>query len=233
MNAPPNILNDLSISKHQCQYFPHGKVHERATFRHIVIKNYYRHSELVVATLRVPSTHRPTLQAEPATLDKFESTFLLLDVPVLKRSRTGRNYENIAAVRVSVQNELNQPLSRRSQDLGISQTTLKRNFRKDLSLHPYKITLTQELKPLDHLKCRNFFDWTLVKLHKVQNLICFGRHPQQNYRVVWVSCRRCYCAVFFRRHVTVNDEHYPAMLEDYLYPELNELDIYVVCLVVP
>ena len=43
------------------------------------------------------------------------------------------------------------------------------------------------------------------------------------------SCRRCDWAVFFvhenDRHVTVNGERYRAMLEDYLWPELDELNI--------
>jgi len=44
---------------------------------------------------------------------------------------------------------------------GISQTTLWKILYKDLGLHPYRIKLTQELKPLDHLKRRNFRDWAL------------------------------------------------------------------------
>ena len=43
------------------------------------------------------------------------------------------------------------------------------------------------------------------------------------------SCRRCDWAYIFvdenDRHVTVNGERYRAMLEDYLWPELDELDI--------
>ena len=44
--------------------------------------------------------------------------------------------------------------------------TLWRIMRKDLDLHAFKIKLTQELKRLDHLKRRNFSNWTLAKLEE-------------------------------------------------------------------
>ncbi|KZC08620.1 hypothetical protein WN55_11275 [Dufourea novaeangliae] len=99
-------------------------------------------------------------------VNKFESTYSLLNIPVPVRQRTGRSIENIAAVRASVQNEPNQSIPRRSQELGICQTTLWRILLKDLHLHPYKIKLTQELKPLDHLQRRNFSDFVLQKFEE-------------------------------------------------------------------
>ena len=56
-------------------------------------------------------------------MDKFEIKFTLLDVPVPKR-RIARGKEIIAAVSASTQNEPNQSIPRRSQELGIAQTTL-------------------------------------------------------------------------------------------------------------
>ena len=102
-----------------------------------IIKNYYRNSELVVATLRALTpifvrNNRPTRQAVRAIVDKFETKFTLLDVPVPKRRRIVRSEEIIAAVSASI-----------------------------LGLHAFKIKLTQELKPLDHLKRRNFSDWAV------------------------------------------------------------------------
>lgn len=122
-----------------------------------ILKNYYRNSESVVATLRALTpifgrNNRPTRQAVRAIVDKFESTYSLLNVRVPVRQRTGRSTENIAAVRASVENEPNQSIPRRSQELGISQSTLWRILRKDLRLHPYKIQLTQELKLCKSLK---------------------------------------------------------------------------------
>ena len=44
--------------------------------------------------------------------------------------------------------------------------TLWRIMRKDLGLHAFQIKLTQELKPLDHLKRRNFSNSALEKLEE-------------------------------------------------------------------
>ena len=136
-----------------------------------IIKNYYRNSELVVATLRTLTPifgriNRSTRQAVRAIVDKFETKFTLLDVLVPKRRRIARSEEIIAAVSASIQNEPNQSIPRRSQEFGITQTTPWHILRKDLDLHALKIKLTQELKPLDHLKRRNFSNWALAKLEE-------------------------------------------------------------------
>ena len=125
-----------------------------------IIKNYYRNSESVVATLRALTpifgrNNCPTRQAVRAIVDKFETKFTLLELPVSKRRRIARSEEIIAPVSASIQNEPNQSIPRRSQELGIAQTKLWRIMRKVLGRHAFKIKLTQELKPLDHLKCRN------------------------------------------------------------------------------
>ena len=83
-----------------------------------------------------------------------------------KRRRIARSEEIIAAVSESIQNEPNQSIPRRSQELGIAQTKLWRIMRKYLGLHAFKIKLTQELKPLDHLKRRNFSNLALAKLEE-------------------------------------------------------------------
>ena len=113
------------------------------------IKNYYRNSESVVATLRALTSifgrnNRPTQQTVRAIVYKFETKFTLLDVPVPKRRRIAPSEEIIAAVSASIQNEPNQSILCRSQELGIAQTTLWRIMRKDLGLHTFKIKLTQE-----------------------------------------------------------------------------------------
>ena len=94
-----------------------------------IIKNYYRNSESVVATLRALTpifgrNNRPTRQSVRAIVDKFETKFSLLDVPVPKRRRIARSEEIIAAVSASIQNKPNQSIPRHSQELGIAQTTL-------------------------------------------------------------------------------------------------------------
>ena len=114
-----------------------------------IIKNYYRNSESEFATLTALTpifgrNNRPTQQAVRAIVDKFETNFTLLDVPVPKRRRIAQSEEIIAAVSASIQNESNQLIPRRSQELGIVQTTLWRIMRKDLGLHAFKIKSTQE-----------------------------------------------------------------------------------------
>ena len=94
-----------------------------------IIKNYYRNSESVVAILRALTAifgrnNRPTRQAVCAIVDKFETTFTLLDVPVPKRRRIDRREEIIAAVSAAIQNEPNQSIPRHSQKLGIAQDYL-------------------------------------------------------------------------------------------------------------
>ena len=94
-----------------------------------IIKNYYRHSESVVATLRALTlifgrNNRPTRQAVRTIVDKFETKCTTLDVPVPKRRRIARSEEIIAAVSAPIKNEPNQSIPRRSQELGIAQDYL-------------------------------------------------------------------------------------------------------------
>ena len=89
----------------------------------------------MVATLRALTpifgrNNRSTRQAVRAIVDKFETKFTLLDVPVPKRRRIARNEEIIATISASIQNEPNQSISRRSHELGIAQTTLWRIMLK-------------------------------------------------------------------------------------------------------
>lgn len=134
-----------------------------------VIQIYYQNSRSITATLRAlrPFYRRHNLPAESTIrrlVQKFESTFSLHNVPVPVRRRNARSEENIAAAEASVQEDPNQSLTRRSQHLSISVTSLWRILRKDLGLHPYKIKLTHELKPLDHLKRRRFVNWAEEQL---------------------------------------------------------------------
>ena len=55
-----------------------------------------------------------------AIVDKFEAKFTLLDVPVPKRRRIAPSKGIITVVSVSIQNEPNQSLPRRFQELGIA-----------------------------------------------------------------------------------------------------------------
>ena len=80
------------------------------------------------------------------------------------RQSSARSVKNIAAAEASVEESPNVFLTRRSQALGISVTTLWRILRNDIDVHSYKIKLTQELKTLDHQKRRIFVNWAEQQL---------------------------------------------------------------------
>ena len=61
-----------------------------------------------------------------------------------------------------------------------------RIMRKDLGLHAFKIKLTQELKPLDHLKRRNFSNWALAKLEE----------NEEFHRKCWQTFCIAFCCIF-------------------------------------
>lgn len=103
--------------------------------------------------------NRPTESAIGKIVKKFQETGSVADVKKPVRARAGRSPENIAAVRENVADSPNTSIRHRAQELHLSTATLHRILTKDLSLHAYKIQLTQELKPKDHLKRRTFADW--------------------------------------------------------------------------
>ena len=72
-----------------------------------IIENYYRNFESVVETLRALTpifgrNNRHTRQAVRAIVDKFETKFTLLHIPVPKRRHSARSEEKIAAVSASI-----------------------------------------------------------------------------------------------------------------------------------
>jgi len=94
---------------------------------------------------------------------KFEPIGSINNQPTPVRRRNARSAENIAAVRESVQENPRRSISR-SQELGLSATSTWRILCRDLSLHRYKIQLTQELKVNDHRQRHVFADWILEQL---------------------------------------------------------------------
>jgi len=77
------------------------------------------------------------------------------------RHRTGRSLDEFAAVSESVAESPGTSFRHRSQQLDIPRSTMQRILTKDLHLHAYKIQLTQELKPTDHVHRREFVNWVL------------------------------------------------------------------------
>ena len=74
---------------------------------------------------------------------KVRETGLLIDKPTRDRPKTVRTPENIAAVAESVRESPGTSVHRRSQQLDISETSLRRILRKDLGMTPYKVQLVR------------------------------------------------------------------------------------------
>ena len=145
----------------------------------------------------------------------------------------------------SVEERPNVSLIRRSQALGISVTSLWRILRNDLGPHPYKIKLTQELKPLDHQKRRMFVHWAEQQLENYSDfyrIIIFSDkahfwhvlhesslHPEK----ITVWCGLWAGGViglyFFRddqdRHVTVNGNRYRTIITEYFCTQLDDMQL--------
>lgn len=134
-----------------------------------IIKFFYQNGCSIRQTYRAlreiyGRVSRPTERTIRRLITKFENTGSVSDQTVPVRRRTARSIENIEAVRQSVRNNPSQSISRRAQELDFSWGTTWRILHMDLKLHPYKVVLTQELKPNDHRLRRFFAEWALEQL---------------------------------------------------------------------
>jgi hypothetical protein len=64
-------------------------------------------------------------------------------------------------VNESVAESAGTSLRHRSEQLVVPRSTMQGIVTKELHLHAYKIQLTQELKPTDHVQRREFVNWVL------------------------------------------------------------------------
>lgn len=117
-----------------------------------IVEFYYGNGRLTQNTFRkvcecdiFDSNNRPTEQTIQAIINKFETTYSVVDSP--PRQRSARSSVNIPTVSTRV-NE-NQHLS----------------MLENLYSSPYEIQLTQEFKPRDHLQRRKFAEFALEQLN--------------------------------------------------------------------
>ncbi|CAK9801727.1 Transposable element Tc3 transposase [Anthophora quadrimaculata] len=233
-----------------------------------IVKIYYKNSCSVRQTFRelrniYGRNDRPTERSIQRIIAKFEQSGSVADRAVPLRRRNARSKENIDAVAESVSEDPNLSIPRCAQAVGLSATSTWRILRKDLGMHPYKIQLTQELKPQDHQARRTFTDWALQQLQTDPNFgekVIFsdeahfwlnGFVNKQNCRISGESNPQQYqesplhpekitvwCGFWsggviepyiFRNEngqvVTVNGERYRAMITDFLWPQLDDLDL--------
>lgn len=207
--------------------------------------------------------NRPNVSTIGRIVRKFQQTGSVGNVKTPVHARPVRSAENISVVRDSVAEEPSTSTRRRAQQLNISRTSLMRILNKDLNLHAYKVQLTQELKPTDHFKRRQYAEW-LVEQTEVNGdftkKIIFsdeahfhlcGFVNKQNCRIwanenpqvivekpmhpqrVTVWCGLWAGGVigpyFFENEVgqavTVNGVRYREMITDFLWPEIEDMDL--------
>ena len=102
----------------------------------------------------------------------MKETGILIDKPKREMSKTVHTPENITAVAESVCEALSTSIHRRSQQLNISETSLRRILHKDLDIMPYKVQLVQELKLIGHPMRFRSAKWACDRLAEVAD---FGK----------------------------------------------------------
>ena len=95
---------------------------------------------------------------------KVKETGILIDKPKREKPKTVHTHENIAVLAESVCEAPSALIHRRSQQLNISETSLRRILHKDLGMTPYKVQLVEELKPIDHPMRFRFTKWACDRL---------------------------------------------------------------------
>ena len=117
-----------------------------------ILRHYFENHAKCVRKLRMDFGRReaPSAPYVCYLVKKVKETGILMDKPKRVKRKTVRTPENIAAVAGSVCEAPAISVHRRSQQLNISETSLKRILHKDLGMTPYKVQLVQELKLIDH-----------------------------------------------------------------------------------
>jgi hypothetical protein len=125
----------------------------------VSLKTHYKYGKSYAETVRklrgiFGRRNAPYQSTVKRMIKKFEETGSIMDSKLPVRHRTVRSVDNIAAVSVSVAESPGTSLRHLSQQLDIPRSTMQQMLTKDLHLRAYKIQLTQELKPTDHVHCR-------------------------------------------------------------------------------
>lgn len=111
--------------------------------RYEIVEIYFSNGKSVRRTYRAlresyGKNRRPSEATIHRTIEKFRTTFTLLDTKPLTRQKTVRSDENIAAVKDSLAEAPNLSIRQRAQQLGISPSTIRKILCEDLGINPVK-----------------------------------------------------------------------------------------------
>ncbi|GFV23371.1 sodium-dependent serotonin transporter [Trichonephila clavipes] len=166
---------------------------------------------------------------------KCISPVFILRRRTVRTEETTINYN--ATVERSIEEDPNESLRHRAQELDLCPSTLWKILRKDLGLRAYKIQLVQELKPNDHQARPHF--WLHGYVNKQNCRIWSEANPQVYVETpLHPEKLTVWCALwaggiigpyFFKNNeghnVTVNGDRYRAMITNFFIPELNNHDV--------
>ncbi|XP_050301230.1 uncharacterized protein LOC126739527 [Anthonomus grandis grandis] len=129
-----------------------------------IIQAYYENGRSRKNTFRglrefFGAQNRPCEKTIWNLVQKFEQTGSVANIKTPRHARRGRSEHNIAIVAESVNENPRTSIRHRSQQLDLTYSTTQRILTKDLQLHPYRVQITQELKPRDHQQRRVFAEW--------------------------------------------------------------------------
>lgn len=115
-------------------------------------------------------------------INEFELIGQISDVKTAIRVRPFRLKQgNIARVAESAAENGGLSISRRSQELGISQASLHRILHKNLNLRAYKLQLPQQLKPADYALRRTTAE-LMLEMHEKDHIF-FKLSDEANFHI--------------------------------------------------
>jgi len=141
-----------------------------------IVQLYFENNSSTVATQRAfrriyANRNGPSPRCIRRIVAKFKELGNVQDRQRLGRSRTGRSIDKIESVRQDVAATPQKSVSRRSDELQISKTTLWRILKKDLKCYPYKIQLVQNIDQNDFEK-RLQFAHSFLEIFQDEDKIC-------------------------------------------------------------
>ena len=148
-----------------------------------ILRHYFENHANVAECVRKLRTdfgrrEAPSAPYVPYLVKKVKETGILIDKPKSEKPKAVRTPENIAAVAESLCEAPSTSIHRRSQQLYISETSLRRILHKDLAMTPYKVQLVQKLKPIDHPMGFRFAKWACDRLTED---VDFGKKKKNNF----------------------------------------------------